>query len=158
MHELGQNFRTRYITGNADAGLGIERIEGMSQDTLYNDQILVQTLDRQHLVSSAQAFMQGLYPPRSIGNGTSSTGGLLANGSAIDYPLGGYQYANVQSSGQSDPESIYISGMQGCTVAEVNSLKYYSTKEFAETQADSVDLYAKLKTDWFDGGLTRKDM
>jgi hypothetical protein len=158
MHKLGQNFRTRYIAGNTDVGLGVEHIAGMSQDTLNNDQILVQTLDQQHLVSSAQAFMQGLYPPRSIGNGTSSTGGLLANGSAIDYPLGGYQYANVQSSGQSDPESIYISGMQGCTVAEMASKQYVSTKEFAKTQADSVDVYGKLDTDWFDGRLTRDDM
>jgi len=158
MHKLGQNFRTRYITGNTNAGIGVQHIAGMSQDTLNNNQVLVQSTDQQHLVSSAQAFMQGLYPPRNIGNGTASTGGLLANGSAIDYPLGGYQYANIQSSGRYDPESIYMAGTQDCPVAIRDSLHYFSTPEFAKTQGDTKELYGKLNTDWFEGRLTRQQI
>ena len=161
MYKLGQNFRTRYIGGNAQGGLGVQHIANMSQDTVNNDQILVQTLDQQHLVSSAQAFMQGLYPPHSIGNsnGTGgSTGGLLANGSAIDFPLGGYQYANIQSSGQSDPESIYISGLQNCPIAQRDTLRYFATDKFAQTQAATADLYKKLNPDWFQGNLRRDQL
>lgn len=160
MYKLGQNFRTRYIAGSTDAGLGVQRIDGMSQTTLNNEQVLVQTLDQEHLITSAQAFMQGLYPARNIGNsnGTGFSGGLLANGSAIDYPLGGYQYANIQSSSQYDPESIYMSGRQSCPVAVRDSLKYFSTKDFAKTQADHVGLYSQLNREWFDGILSRDQM
>ena len=161
MFQLGQNFRTRYIAGNAPAGLGVEHIAGMSQDTLNNDQIFVQTLDSQHLVSSAQAFMQGLYPPHNIanGNGTgSSVGGLLSNGSAIDFPLGGYQYANVQSSGQLDPESIYISGTQNCPIAQRDAMKYFTTDKFSETKAANEELYDKLSLDWFEGNLKKEQL
>ncbi|KAF2833007.1 phosphoglycerate mutase-like protein [Ophiobolus disseminans] len=166
MYKLGQNFRTRYIAGNADAGLlGVQRIAGMSQNLVNNDQILVQTLDQQHLVSSAQAFMQGLYPPRntinSLGssNGTgASTGGLLANGTAIDFPLGGYQYANIQSSGQLDPESIYISGIQNCPIAQRDALRYFTTDSFAQTQAATADFYKRLSPEWFGGNLRRDQL
>jgi hypothetical protein len=159
MYKLGQNFRTRYIAGMSDPGIGVQRIAGM-QSTLNNDQILVQTLDQQHLVSSAQAFMQGLYPPRTIANsnGTGSIGGLLANGSAIDFPLGGYQYPNIQSSGQLDPESIYMSGTQNCPTAQREAVRYFSTEQFRKTQSDNADMYSKLNPDWFEGTLRKNQM
>ena len=63
LYALGQNFRSRYISGNSPGALGVEHIANLSQNTLNNDQILVKTLDIPYLISSAQAFMQGLYPP-----------------------------------------------------------------------------------------------
>jgi hypothetical protein len=160
MFKLGQNLRTRYISGDAPAGLGIQHIEGLSPNTLDNDQILVQTSDEQHVVSSAQAFMQGLYPPRNIANsnGTGSIGGLLSNGSAIDYPLGGYQYVNIQSAGQLDPESIYVAGSQYCPMAQRDAMMYSATKQFSEIKAANEDFYNKLNLDWFEGNLQQKDL
>lgn len=161
MFTLGQNLRTRYIAGNAPSNLGIQRIAGMSTDTLNNNQILVQTSAEQHVVSSAQAFMQGLYPPHNIGNsnGTgSSTGDLLSNGSAIDFPLGGYQYANIQTSGPTDPNSIFVSGNQNCPIAKQASLTYYTTYEFKETKTLNEYFYDNLELNWFEGNLKRDEM
>jgi hypothetical protein len=160
MFKLGQNLRTRYITGNTPAGLGVQHIAGMSPNALNNDQISVQTSDEQYVVSSAQAFMQGLYPPRNIANsnGTGFTGSLLSNGSAIDYPLGGYQYANIQSSGQLDPESIYVAGSQHCPTAERDAMMYYTTDKFSEIKAANNDFYNGLNLDWFEGNLNRNDL
>ena len=160
MYKLGQGFRTRYIGGNGQASLGVQHIAGMSQDAVNNDQILVQSLDNRHLVASTQAFMQGLYPPRSIAtNGIGgSTGGLLANGSAIDFPLGGYQYANIRSSSQTDPESIYISALQNCPIAQRDTLRYFSTARFAQTQEENTDMYKGLDPEWFDGNLRKSQL
>lgn len=162
MFQLGQAYRTRYITGNANIGLGVQHIAGMSQNLVNNDQILVQTLNQPHLVSTAQAFMQGLYPPRntinSLGssNGTgASTGGLLANGTAIDFPLGGYQYANIRSSGPLDAESIYISGMRNCPIGQRDAGLYFRTDQYRQTRQANAELYQRLDPGWFGGNLMR---
>ncbi|KAH5099768.1 hypothetical protein HBI73_121990 [Parastagonospora nodorum] len=155
MFLLGQNFRTRYITGNAPDGLGVQHISGMSTDALNNDQISVQTSSQQHVISSAQAFMQGLYPPRNIANsnGTGSSTGLLSNGSAIDFPLGGYQYASIQSSSHVDSDSVFVSGNQNCPTAQQAAMMYYTTSNFYNTKTATDDFYDKLNLDWFEGNL-----
>ncbi|KAF1841178.1 phosphoglycerate mutase-like protein [Cucurbitaria berberidis CBS 394.84] len=153
MYTLGQNFRTRYITGQSPSSLGQEHIAGMSPNVLNNEQILVKTLDTEYLVASAQAFMQGLYPPRALGNGTGDASGLLADGRAIDYPLNGYQYASVKTSSQLDPDSIYIAGAQNCPVAQKEAMMYFTTDEFLETKAANKDFYKNLSVDWFEGNL-----
>ncbi|KAH8731065.1 histidine phosphatase superfamily [Phaeosphaeriaceae sp. PMI808] len=161
MFQLGQNFRTRYIAGNAPANLGVERIAGMSTTILNNDQVLVQTLDSQHLVSSAQAFMQGLYPPQNIASGNSTrgaSGGLLSNGTAIDFPLGGYQYANIQTASLDDPKSFYLAGTQSCPVAKMAAMKYFTTEKFMATKEANEDFYNKLDIDWFEGNLRKEQL
>ncbi|KAL5116576.1 hypothetical protein ACEQ8H_005572 [Pleosporales sp. CAS-2024a] len=156
MFKLGQNLRTRYIAGATPSGLGIEHIAGMSNAALDNNQIMIQTSSQQHVISSAQAFMQGLYPPHSLGNsnGTAfSLANLLSNGSAIDFPLGGYQYANIQSAGPYDPDSIFVSGIQNCPEAQQAAVKYFTTPSFYNTSRANEELYNKLNIDWFEGNL-----
>jgi hypothetical protein len=83
----------------------------------------------------------------------SSTGGLLSNGSAIDYPLGGYQYANIQSSGTLDPESVFVSGTTNCPIAQRDAMMYFTTSQFQQTRDANRDFYKKLPLDWFEGNL-----
>jgi hypothetical protein len=153
MYTLGLDFRTRYIAGDSPRRLGVERITEISVDTIDNDQIWVQTLDKPYLVSSAQAFMQGLYPPHSISNGTEKVTNLLADGTYIDYPLNGYQYASIQATSPEDPDSRYISGSQNCPLAQVASLEYFTTEEFQETETANADLFKKLNLEWLEGTL-----
>ncbi|KAF1944502.1 phosphoglycerate mutase-like protein [Clathrospora elynae] len=158
MHELGQNFRSRYIAGDSPGLLGVEHIAGMSPDVLDNNQILVQTLELPHLVSSAQAFMQGLYPPHGMANGTGDATGLLANGTIMDYPLNGYQYANIQAASQDEPNSRFVSGTQNCPMGNRDAWMYLVNEKFQETKDANKDFYKSLNVDWFEGNLAENDL
>lgn len=153
MATLGKNLRTRYIAGDSSQGLGADRIAGLSVDTMDNSQISAQTLDKPYLVASAQAFMQGLYPPHSTSNGTGKVAGLLADGSQVEYPLNGYQYASIQTASPEEPDSRFISGSQNCPMAQVAALDYFETEEFEKTEIASADLFKKLNLDWLQGTL-----
>lgn len=157
MYALGENFRARYIAGNPGA-LGMERIANLSQNILSDDQIMIQTLDNQYLASSAQAFMQGLYPPHGIKNGTGDPTGLLADGTVLDFPLNGYQYANIQASTDRDPASLAVNGYQGCPVAKSRSMRYLTTSEFNRTSDANNDFYNTLPREWFGGNIDNSDM
>ncbi|KAH6615079.1 histidine phosphatase superfamily [Boeremia exigua] len=155
MYELGQNLRTRWIDGDSNAGLGRENIANMAVDRLNNDQISVQTLDKQYLVSSAQAFMQGMYPPHALGNssGFGDSTGLLADGTTVQAPLNGYQYAAVQSFNSYAYNSIYIAGNHNCPYAKLEALQYTVSDRFDNTKAASQATYDALQTSWFQGHL-----
>lgn len=155
MYTLGQNLRARWIDSDGNAGFGRQRIANMSVDVINNDQISIQTLDTQYLVSSAQAFMQGMYPPHSVGNSTGlgDSTGLLANGTTVEAPLNGYQYATVQSFSPYAYNSIYISGAQNCPMAKLQSLQYLISHDFEEAKTASKATYDLLQTSWFQGNL-----
>ncbi|KAF1930909.1 phosphoglycerate mutase-like protein [Didymella exigua CBS 183.55] len=155
MYQLGQNLRARWIDGGENAGLGVQNIANMSVDMLNNDQISVQTLDKQYLVSSAQAFMQGMYPPNAAGNSTGfgDATGLLADGRVVQAPLNGYQYATVQSFSEFAYNSIYIDGNSNCPEARLESSQYIVSDSFKNTKAASKETYSLLQTSWFQGNL-----
>lgn len=165
MHELGSNFRGRYIDEESGATrLGVRPIAGMSQAQLDPNQLFIQTLNRPHLVASAQAFMQGLYPPSSLNDTRNGPWpdavGLLGNRSAgaVDYPLDGYQYANIQSLSDVDYQTIYINGHEGCPAGRLESANYEITEEFLNTQAAERDFYQSLDLDWFGGDIPNRAM
>jgi hypothetical protein len=147
MYTLGQNFRTRYVNedGGPD-GLGVQQMP-IAANLLNNDQLLIQTLDTPYLFASAQAFMQGLYPPYSI-----------ANSSATEFPMNGYQYAQIHTVGEYDAQSVYIGGNQNCPVSELDSAMYEVTEQFLQTKAINEDFYHAIDVDLFDGHLTKSQM
>ncbi|KAF3035723.1 hypothetical protein E8E11_001831 [Didymella keratinophila] len=120
-----------------------------------DSQVLTATLDKQYLISSAQAFMQGMYPPIAVGNSTGlgDLTGLLADGTVVQAPLNGYQYATVQSFNEFAYNSIYIDGNSNCPEAKLQSLQYTVSDNFKKTQATSQDTYDLLQTSWFQGYL-----
>ena len=153
MHALGQKFRSKFVSGT-------ESIAELSEDVLNNDQIWVQTLDAPYLVSSAQAFMQGLYPPHDISNATDDNTGVLADGTSVDYPLNGYQYASIHAANVYDPISRLVSGAGQCPQGQTDALKYFTTQEYrdAEYLADNSDLYKNLPLDWFEGHVNQDEL
>lgn len=160
MVQLGQTLRTRYISGSGSS-VRVQQIAGLGRDALNNDQVYIQTADEQHLVASAQAFMQGLYPPKTLGSGNgtgSSTANFLANGSVIDYPMGGYQYADVQTAHQFNPESVHIAGTPSCLKAQTDAVTYYSTQEFKNDRASNKAFYNTLDVNWFSGYLNQSKL
>jgi hypothetical protein len=92
LYNAGQTFRNRYIGTNGSDTLGTA-ILGISPYILDNEAISILTTSDQHLVASASAFMQGLYPPLELSTGITFTTdiSILANGSTVTAPLSNYR-------------------------------------------------------------------
>jgi hypothetical protein len=162
MHNLGSAFRGRYILGsNASTDLGTEPINTLMPNILDPNQLYIQALDTPYLISSAQAFMQGFYPPYSISNGENGAiadaTGLLANGTFIDFPLRGYQYAPVDTLSEYDQGRVFLAGDQGCPFSQIKSNMYLGTPEFLDAKARSEDFYNALPDSMFGGHLSDQD-
>ncbi len=82
-----------------------------------------------------------------------SSKGLLADGTVVQNPLNGYQYAKVESFSPYTYNSIYIAGSQNCPMAKRESLQYLVSDDFAKTKAASEEVYDTLQTSWFHGHL-----
>lgn len=87
-YSSGQYFRERYLTAPVNStvteGARLMRIDS---NFLSEDEIYVGVLDQQFNGASAQAFLQGLYPPTAVGatdgDAVINAGGILANGSYV---------------------------------------------------------------------------
>ncbi len=100
MYDAGQLIRDRYIEPPA-SGTQLTTdavINGISVNSIENTQLYLLGLDDAHFTTSAMAFMQGLYPPANM----FEDAGQLQNGSFLSYPLGGYQYPNINAAGTLD--------------------------------------------------------
>ncbi|TGO82075.1 hypothetical protein BPOR_0928g00020 [Botrytis porri] len=90
LYNSGSIIRDRYLNSTStQLTVGLP-VNGLSDQYIVNNQLQVWTTSDEYIVGSAQAFMQGLYPPV---NGVQGTDSILANGSVVNYPLGGYQIA-----------------------------------------------------------------
>lgn len=90
-YSMGAFFRERYLTSMGSAnGISSAPISGMSVDIPDIQQMYLASLDMQYTVASAQAFMQGFYPPFQ----------LTSNDSEIQHTL--------------DPTSILANGTYVC--------------------------------------------
>ncbi|KAI1826496.1 phosphoglycerate mutase-like protein [Xylaria intraflava] len=135
----GGFYRNRYVASNASFP-----ILGLSHDTVALDQLSITSPVDNVLQNSAQAFVQGLYPP--AGDFSSQE---LRNDSSIAAPLGGYQYipvntlANAASSADSEDNASLQDG-SGCNNAIASSNEYPLSSEFMETYSQSTSFYANL--------------
>lgn len=127
----GQFLRSLYLSPSSPS-----KIRGLDANTMPVGQgkLLVTAIQEVYVVQSATATVQGLYPPVSMlglgvanvgdgstvgvvgvtvtGTGTGTgmgndLGSELANGSTVQAPLGGYQYANMRTYGTSDIDYIW---------------------------------------------------
>lgn len=152
LYTAGSSFRDRYVASTA----GDTKVRDISPDLLDSGDVLVFSTTQQPDVASAQAFMQGLYPPlQQSENSTypdSST--QLANGSVAIAPLGGYQYPRVLTYGLDDPMSIALNGQDQCPMHEIEVSEYESSDEFQEltqtTEAFYIDLYDEALSGVYD--------
>ena len=90
-YQNGQFFRSRYLTSMGSTnGVDGAPISMMSPSIPDVRQVFVAALDQQYTIASAQAFMQGLYPPfQLVNNGSTQEEaqidplGMLANGTYV---------------------------------------------------------------------------
>ena len=92
LFSAGAVFRNRYIAPSDAATFGEYIINEISTYNIDNTQTVALSLLDEYVAASAQAFIQGLYPP--LTNSFPSADpiitpiSLLANGSNIAFPLG----------------------------------------------------------------------
>ncbi|KAJ5165776.1 Histidine phosphatase superfamily clade-2 [Penicillium capsulatum] len=148
LEAAGSIFRDRYITSTATDNSGRYSIQYIMPNKLNSEYVAVFTSTEQTGIASAQAFMQGLYPPVNDGNET------LANGSSYNYPLDGYQYPRVVTLGESDPQSLILAGSAKCDMHQAAVSEYEDSslvqQMTRETNAFYVDLWNKYLSGVYD--------
>ncbi|KAF4589773.1 Histidine phosphatase superfamily, clade-2 [Ophiocordyceps camponoti-floridani] len=105
----GNAFRRRYLTPGSNSA-----IRNMSVDAIDTRQLFVTSSSYAWVAGSAQAFIQGLYPPRADAVPRDLGRDFATGNDSIDYPLGGYQYPLVQTLSTRDPYSVGLQGDVGC--------------------------------------------
>lgn len=137
LYEAGQVVRSRYLTSSSSNLTSSANIHGINQDGIDNSQLLILSTDDPWVSASAMAFMQALYPPRS--GIVIDPESELGNSSLAQYPLNGYQYANVQTLSVLDFNRLWIAGDDGCNNWDIVNTEALSspayTNELESTQA-----------------------
>ncbi|KAI9885686.1 MAG: hypothetical protein M1823_002502 [Watsoniomyces obsoletus] len=155
MFAAGTYFRRRYITASRDDGNGNSNgssaavpMAGLPSYQIPRAQLYIAAPNFEYTASSAMAFTQGLYPPlsQSSGNPIINEQSVLANGSNIESPLGGYQYPRIVTPSDLDPISIFLSGDVGCPQYTISGARYFDTPEFGALDAQSRELYRSYQT------------
>ncbi|TGZ83754.1 phosphoglycerate mutase-like protein [Ascodesmis nigricans] len=133
-YKSGRYWAKRYLDASSD-----HQILGISPSTYNPADLKVYAPDEPVLVTTGQSFLQGLYPPSSAAAET------LANGTKLEAPLEGYQYAALHTVQKDSPEAIWLKGDDSCPahdavedVFEVSSSEESDTKAFYESFYDRV--------------------
>lgn len=138
----GSIFGDRYVSPTATSKDSSRyAIQYITPNNLDSGYVTVFTTTEQYDIASAQAFMQGLYPPVSNGNET------LANGDTYNSPLDGYQYPRIVTLGESDPQSLVLAGSAKCDMHHAAVSEYRDSNEVQqitrETEAFYTDIWGK---------------
>lgn len=120
-------FRNRYVASNSTSP-----ILNLATDVASLSQLAITAPVDNVLQSSANVFTQGLYPP--AGSEATQT---LADGTAVQAPLDGYQYipVNIVSSASSSSgaeDSEWLQGSSGCANAVSSSNDYLKSAEYLD--------------------------
>ncbi|EXJ94359.1 hypothetical protein A1O1_02753 [Capronia coronata CBS 617.96] len=150
LYEAGNRVRQTYVTPNANGSI---TIHGISPYQLEYDQLTVLSTSDQYVFASAQAFLQGLYPPLQTSSNYTYIDGqsTVQNGTNLVAPLQGYQYPNIMTLSTNDLNSIWLSGWKNCPAYSSSSNDYYETESFQSLQNRSQEFYTSLQPDFLKG-------
>lgn len=154
LYSAGSFFRQRYLAAPAGAQESNYSINGILQNAFDTTQTNVRSTLSDYVVASAEAFMQGLYPPRN----NSGPNSLLANGSIIQSPLGGYQYTQIITASPVDPYVIYIAGGANCQRYEDSVTNYSNSQESLQIKSSAQEFYASYQSHVFAGVFTESEV
>ncbi|KAI1180526.1 putative histidine acid phosphatase [Nemania sp. FL0916] len=135
----GSYYRSRYVAADASSP-----VHGLSHDTAALQQLTVTAPVDNVLQSSAQAFLQGLYPPAS-----NASAQELRNDTTFAAPLGGYQYIPINTvdnsfSGSQPEDNPWLQGGSGCDLAVASSNNYLASSEYTTTYQQSQSFFQNL--------------
>ncbi len=155
LYSAGSTFRRRYIAQPSGSFGRNSGIRGISTYEIDSTQVYAMSTVDEFVVASAQAFVQGLYPPLSASSNNTilNSMSVLANGSNIDFPLGGYQYPQIYTASELDPNSIWLAGVVNCPAYSISGAEYFNTQEFVQTSVTNNDFYKGLESSILRGEL-----
>lgn len=153
LYKAGSRFRDRYVDPPPDYLNPKNTVEGISRYQLNTDDITIVSTSDQFSVASAQAFMQGLYPPLSNSTNYTFTDGVsqLADGSNVQFPLNGYQYPPLYTASPYDENSIWVAGHVNCPMWDSSRSEYYNSAEYEDLLNANQDFYESLQPQVLDG-------
>ncbi|KAI1624462.1 acid phosphatase [Exophiala viscosa] len=153
LFEAGSKVRDRYVTPGEGGDGETTTIYGISAYQLLYDQLSVLSTTDQYIAASAQAFVQGLYPPLQTSSNWTYIAGqsTLANGTNIVAPLNGYQYPQISTLSSNDLNSIWVNGMDNCPSYTASTQEYYATSNYQEILSNNADFYASLEPQFLNG-------
>ncbi|MCJ1363698.1 hypothetical protein MMC16_002807 [Acarospora aff. strigata] len=153
LYSAGSAFRGRYIAPQTDGFKSSSAIRDISTYEIDNDQLSVLSTVDQYVVASAQAFVQGLYPPlNAYSNQTIlNSMSVLSNGSNIDFPLNGYQYPQIYSAYWLDPNSVWLAGHANCPAFATSRAEYIRTDDYVQTSLANQGFYEALESSFLRG-------
>jgi len=131
----GSYFHDRFVDSSSP-----NHIAGLSTGLVKTSQLSVSAPLDTVLQNSAQAFLQGLYPP--VGTQTET----LANGSTINAPFNGYQLIPVSlvDAGTGSEDNGWLQDASGCQNAKISSNKYFASNEYQKLLSSTKDFYTRL--------------
>ncbi|KAK3386976.1 histidine phosphatase superfamily [Podospora didyma] len=150
MYSQGSLLRARYLSQFDDDDADVTSmapIVGIGRNAIDNSQLNVYSTTERYATAGALAFMQGLYPPvtQAFSNATGGMdAALLANGSLVNYPLGGYQYPDIQTMSLLDRGSLWLQGQTGCTNYLNSMLDFPKDSAVISTSASAATLYSRI--------------
>lgn len=144
LYEAGDRMRQRYVIPSESGGITINNISAYQ---LQYDQLTVLSTGDQFVFASAQAFLQGLYPPLQTSSNRTYIPGqsTVQNGTNLVAPLGGYQYPSIMTLSSNDLNSIWLNGMNNCPAYLNSSNEYYLTEAFRSLENNTAEFYANLQ-------------
>ncbi|KAG2416505.1 hypothetical protein HFD88_007720 [Aspergillus terreus] len=159
LYQAGSAFRNRYVAIHEDGSGPSTRIESLSRYMLDPEDIEIFSTTDASVVASAQAFMQGLYPPLNDSYGATyyDPSFELANGSLAEAPLNGYQYPPIFTYGSSDYQSIVVEGHSSCLMHRVADDEYKFTPEFEQMKEETEAFYQSIYEQVLSGIMNRSE-
>ena len=147
-HDAGSFYRQRYLI------VGPKRIDGISTSSFDAKQVYAMAPDQPLLVTSGQAFLQGLYPPvKPVGRPVK-----LANGQTVNDPVNGLQYTTLHSISVSDTDTIWLKADDNCPNFEIQSNEYLGSPEYVRLSGETDKFYQSLKRDYLNGVFKERDI
>ena len=136
----GSTFRDRYVASAGNRNSTDNAVQYISPIILDSRDVSVLATTEQRDIASALAFMQGLYPPPNLTNGTDT----LANGSTYTSPFHGYQYPQLITLGYEDPQSVLVAGSAKCDMHQIAETAYQVSSEAQDITQATTGFYAYL--------------
>ncbi|KAF1971777.1 phosphoglycerate mutase-like protein, partial [Bimuria novae-zelandiae CBS 107.79] len=132
VYTSGQYYRSRYLTGDS-------KIKGINEDTVKLSQLAVTAPVDNVLQTSAQGFLQGLYPPvRTVQT--------LADGEEVQAPMDGYQLIpiNTVDTGAGSEDNGWLQDASSCANAKTSSNAFFDSAEYKDLSEKTTAFYDAL--------------